>query len=123
MCAWYMEQLLERLSTIDPSGEQRQDGIEQALAVVDLSGFSPLQADLEFVCFMIDVVHNYYPRRFARILLVDAPDLFESFWKSICPLLRHYKDLAEFTTAREVGRRYFSCPDKAPPEFLKSYRV
>ena len=41
--------------------------------------------------FMIDVIHNYYPRRLARILLVDAPDLFESFWKSICPLLHHYK--------------------------------
>ena len=60
---------------------------------MDLSGFTPLQADLEFVCFMIDVIHNYYPRRLARILLVDAPDVFESFWKGVCPLLHHYKDL------------------------------
>ena len=66
--------------------------IEQAIAVVDLNGFSPMQADLEFVCFVVDVIHNYYPRRFARVLMVDAPQMFESFWRSVCPMLHHYQD-------------------------------
>ena len=96
MCTWYMEQLLDRLQTLEPSSPSSEDAqVEQALAIVDLSGFTPLQADLEFVCFMIDVIHNYYPRRLARILLVDAPDLFETFWKSVCPLLHHYKDSSD----------------------------
>lgn len=91
MCAWYMERVMDKLCTIEPAGSDEQ--IEQAIAVVDLNGFSPLQADLEFVCFMVDVIHNYYPRRFARVLLVDAPQMFESFWRSVCPMLHHYQEL------------------------------
>ena len=93
MCAWYMERVLDKLRTLEPSGApEEQMEIEQAIAVIDLNGFSPLQADLEFVCFMVDVIHNYYPRRFARILLVDAPQMFESFWRPVCPMLHHYQD-------------------------------
>lgn len=122
MCAWYMERVLDKLRTLEPSGApEEQMEIEQAIAVIDLNGFSPLQADLEFVCFMVDVIHNYYPRRFARILLVDAPQMFESFWRSVCPMLHHYQDLAEFTTASEVCRRYFA-PQQAPPELMRSFR-
>ena len=119
MCTWYMEQLLERLSIMEPSesSESSSDRVEQALAIVDLSGFTPLQADLEFVCFMIDVIHNYYPRRLARILLVDAPDLFESFWKSICPLLHHYKDAtgrhAPSGSVHQSSRAVPKCQDLA----------
>ncbi|CAJ1437247.1 unnamed protein product [Effrenium voratum] len=122
MCAWYMERILDRLVTKEPKDGDEMGPNEQAIAVVDLNGFSPLQADLEFVCFMVDVIHNYYPRRFGKVLLVDAPDLFESFWRSVCPMLHHYQDLAEFTTASEVCRRFFA-PGQAPPELQRSYRV
>ena len=88
MCAWYMERVMDKLSTLEPEMEPE---IEQAIAVVDLNGFSPLQADLEFVCFVVDVIHNYYPRRFARVLMVDAPQIFQSFWSSVCPMLHHYQ--------------------------------
>mmetsp|Transcript_19318 Transcript_19318/g.40410 ORF Transcript_19318/g.40410 Transcript_19318/m.40410 type:complete len:604 (-) Transcript_19318:121-1932(-) len=118
MCAWYMERVMDKLKTLEPEMEPE---IEQAIAIVDLNGFSPMQADLEFVCFVVDVIHNYYPRRFARVLMVDAPQMFESFWRSVCPMLHHYQDLAEFTTASEVCRRYFA-PDQAPPELTRSFR-
>eukprot|EP00930_Biecheleria_cincta_P070958 TRINITY_DN58518_c0_g1_i1.p1 TRINITY_DN58518_c0_g1~~TRINITY_DN58518_c0_g1_i1.p1 ORF type:complete len:652 (-),score=95.60 TRINITY_DN58518_c0_g1_i1:215-2143(-) len=123
MCAWYMERMLDRVAMTEPlervqSASSSTEQVEQALAVVDLSGFSPLQADFDFVCFMIEVMHNYYPGRFARVLLVDAPDIFESFWKSVSPLLHRYKDLADFISAREVCRRYFAA-GLAPPELQR----
>lgn len=89
MCAWYMERVMDKLKTLEPEMEPE---IEQAIAIVDLNGFSPMQADLEFVCFVVDVIHSYYPRRFARVLMVDAPQMFESFWRSVCPMLHHYQD-------------------------------
>jgi len=92
--------------------------VEQALGVIDLRGFSPLQADVEFVHFMITVLHDYYPDRFARILLVDAPSGFASFWDKVRPLLHRYSNLADFVTAEEACQRYFT-PGTAPTELMQ----
>merc|ERR1712216_865986 len=113
MCAWYMEQTLERLQMVQPSSSEDDEEVgqhppEQALGIFDLRGFSPLQADLEFAYFLVEVIHNYYPGRFARILLFDAPEAFKVFWDSIRPLLHRYAELAHFVSAREVGRDYFA---------------
>ena len=50
MCAWYMERVLDKLRTLEPSSaeDEQIEPIEQAIAIIDLNGFSPLQADLEF---------------------------------------------------------------------------
>jgi len=87
---------------------------EQALGIVDLRGFSVEQADLQFAYFLIEVLHEYYPGRFGRVLLVDAPPVFVSFWESIKPMLHRYATLCGFVGRRDV-RRYFAdgeCPDE-----------
>lgn len=131
MCAWFMERMMDRLATAEPpkpatsesdaSGDLAEEAapfeaVEQALGIIDLQGFSPLQADLEFAVFLVQALHDYYPGRFARILLVDAPDIFRSFWENVRPLLHRYATLADFVTAEEVRSRYFYKPDLAPAE-------
>jgi len=135
MCAWFMERTMDRLATEDPrqllegtgseglvggSGSEESRGsehedVEQALGIIDLQNFSPLQADLDFAVFLVQALHDYYPGRFGRILLVDAPVVFKSFWENVRPLLHRYAVLADFVTAREVCSRYFA-PGKAPVE-------
>lgn len=126
MCAWFMEQALEKLATVEPPvrdasraarrGLQSTVPAEQALGIFDLRGFSPLQWDPEFVLFLIDALYNYYPGRVARVLLVGAPAVFSQFWETVRPLLGRYAALADFVSPEDVRRRYFA-PGHAPPEF------
>lgn len=117
MCAWFMERALDQLSTKSPDPEnERPEQPEQALGIFDLRGFSPLQADLEFARFLVDTLYIYYPGRFGRLLLVDAPPGFAEFWETMRPLLHRYAALAEFVTAKEVVQLYFE-PGCAPAEF------
>mmetsp|Transcript_10485 Transcript_10485/g.32546 ORF Transcript_10485/g.32546 Transcript_10485/m.32546 type:complete len:331 (+) Transcript_10485:154-1146(+) len=125
MFAWCMERTLERLDTMEPPSDTGTDPagppsdeepVEQALGIIDLRGFSPLQADLEFATFLVEALYIYYPGRFGRILMVDAPDVFGNFWDSVRPLLRRYASLTDFVTADEVRQRYFA-PGHAPEEF------
>ncbi|CAE8632145.1 unnamed protein product [Polarella glacialis] len=123
MCAWFMEQMLDRLDTVPPPSaglpQRSSEATEQALGIFDLRGFSPLQADVEFAKFLVDVLYSYYPSRFGRVLLVDAPDVFSSFWETIRPLLHRYSLLVEFVSASDVRRLYFA-PGLAPEEFQDS---
>lgn len=127
MCAWFLEQTMDKLATLDPParpnevGSRRAPGtsgaqpVEQALGIFDLRGFSPMQADMEFATFLVQAIHSYYPGRFGRILLVDAPDIFRSFWQNVRPLLHRYASLADFVSAQEVCDKYFA-PGEAPSE-------
>jgi len=137
MCAWFMERALDKLDLVDPPplgcGDATRDTtavlvagdassaeapVEQALGVFDLRGFSPLQADLEFAKFLVEALHEYYPGRFGRVLFVDAPEVFSSFWDNVRPLLRKYASLIEFVSAEEVRRCYFA-PGCEPPELVR----
>eukprot|EP00929_Paragymnodinium_shiwhaense_P007629 TRINITY_DN111538_c0_g1_i1.p1 TRINITY_DN111538_c0_g1~~TRINITY_DN111538_c0_g1_i1.p1 ORF type:complete len:721 (-),score=86.84 TRINITY_DN111538_c0_g1_i1:262-2376(-) len=135
MCVWTLERLLDRLATVEPPqseaslphGEQhnthaastrrQSEGpqVEQALGVLDLSEFSPLQADVEFASFALVVLHKYYPMRLARILMVDAPEVFEGFFEGIRPFLHRYADRIDFVSADYAKTHYFA-PGEAPPE-------
>jgi len=136
MCTWFMERTMDKLSTVlppssgesdgDVGGHHAEDGVasedgevvEQALGIIDLKNFSPLQADLEFATFLVQALHDYYPGRFARILLVDSPSIFVSFWENVRPLLHRYAFLADFVSADEVCSRYFE-PGTAPTELQR----
>merc|ERR1712113_121916 len=85
-----------------PCGVAGAPPIEQAIGIFDLRGFSPMQADMELASFIVRAIRVYYPRRFARILFVDAPEIFSGFWDSLRPLLRHYAILVEFISAKDV---------------------
>lgn len=127
MCAWFMERTLDKLEMVAPPGSdhaiisgagRKKEPVEQALGIFDLRGFSPLQADLEFATFLVELLHLYYPGRFGRILFIEAPEVFGSFWDTVRPLLGHYASLADFVTLDEVRRHYFA-PGHMPEELQR----
>ncbi|CAE8621715.1 unnamed protein product [Polarella glacialis] len=125
MCAWFMEQALDRLAMEGPEAQaQTQEGqrkAEQALGIFDVRDFSPLNIDPDFVSFLIDALYNYYPSRVSRVLFVGAPELFRGFWATaVRPLLGRYAALADFVSVEEVRDQYFA-PGKAPPDFQSDF--
>lgn len=131
MCAFFMERAMDQLGTLEPPLQPIQDGgrrfaegeapstqPEQALGIFDVRDFSPLQADLEFAGFLINMLHSYYPGRTGRVLFVGAPKVFKDFWAGLQPVLGRYAALADFVTVEEVQRRYFA-EGMAPVEFQR----
>jgi len=92
-------------------------GGEQIVGIFDLRGFEvPRNADFAFAAFMVEAFFEYYPRRVAQVLLVDAPWVFQPAWAVIKPLMRKYAALVRFVSTEELRREFFT-PGTLPPDF------
>ncbi|RHN63488.1 putative CRAL-TRIO lipid binding domain, CRAL/TRIO domain-containing protein [Medicago truncatula] len=80
LCVFLIEKALSKL----PTGE------EQILAIFDLRGFGPENADFKFLAFLFNVFYNYYPNRLSQVLFVDAPAVFKPFWRLMKKLLKSH---------------------------------
>lgn len=77
--------ILYNLETAIKTGEER--GTEQMCLVFDLSGFGPKSMDYEVVRRLIELLANYYPERLGLVLLLNAPSIFNVFWRFIRPYI------------------------------------
>lgn len=57
------------------------EGCETVLAVFDMRGFGPLNADLLLARFLVDLFFEYYPRRLGHVAVVASPWVFEPVWQ------------------------------------------
>lgn len=94
------------------------DGCETILAVFDLRGFGPLNADLNLVKFLVDLFFVYYPRRLGQVLVVEAPWIFDPVWQVIKPWLRKYAGLVRFIRIQDLKTEYFN-KSTLPSLFVK----
>ncbi|KAL6761132.1 CRAL-TRIO domain-containing protein [Haematococcus lacustris] len=92
-------------------------GGEQILGIFDLRDFQvPRNSDFLFARFMVEAFFEYYPRRVAQVLFVEAPWMFQPAWAAIQPLMRKYAALVRFVTKEELAREYFA-PNTTPDDF------
>ncbi|GFH29899.1 CRAL-TRIO domain-containing protein [Haematococcus lacustris] len=103
---------------IDQAIAQAQSaGGEQILGIFDLRDFQvPRNSDFLFARFMVEAFFEYYPRRVAQVLFVEAPWMFQPAWAAIQPLMRKYAALVRFVSKEELAREYFT-PNTTPDEF------
>lgn len=71
ICALVAEEALEKMP----------EGCETVLAVFDMRGFGPLNADLLLARFLVDLFFEYYPRRLGHVAVVEAPWVFQPVWE------------------------------------------
>ncbi|GMH32527.1 hypothetical protein BSKO_00361 [Bryopsis sp. KO-2023] len=108
LCVLTAEQALEKLP---------EDG-DTVLAIFDLRGFGPLNADLVLVRFLVDLFFVYYPRRLGQVLVVDSLWAFEPVWQAVKPWLKKYSALVRFVSSEQLRREYF-LPNTIPPTFRR----
>lgn len=105
MCVYYIERAIEA----------RPDGVDTVIGIFDLRGFGPRNADFKFVRFLIEAFFNFYPRRAAEVLMVDAPFAFMAPYEMVKPALGKYGNLIKFVS-RDRVRQYFEA-GKVPIDF------
>jgi hypothetical protein len=105
LCAFYIERAIEA----------RPEGVETVIGIFDLRGFGLKNADFGFVGFLIEAFFNFYPKRAAEVLMVDAPLAFMGPYELMTPALGKYGNLIKFVSVSQV-RQYFS-PATLPPDF------
>lgn len=101
---------------IEKALSQLQPGEEKILGIFDLRGFTSKNGDLKFVKFLVDVFFNYYPKRLAQVLFVEAPFIFQPGWNMVKPWLKSYASLVRFCSANVVRDEYFT-KDTVPQDF------
>ena len=106
LCVYYIEKAIEA----------RPDGIDTVIGIFDLKGFGLQNADFVFVKFLIDAFFNFYPRRAAEVLMVDAPLAFMAPYEAIKPALGKYGNLIKFVSRHRL-RQYFEA-GKVPSDFV-----
>jgi len=93
--------ILYSLETAISTGEK--NGIEQVCFVFDLSGFGRKSMDYEVVKRLFLLLANYYPERLGQVLLLNAPKVFNVFWRVISP----YIDPVTFKKIQFVSKNVF----------------
>jgi hypothetical protein len=101
---------------IERAIEARPQGVDTVIGIFDLRGFGLQNADFTFVRFLIEAFFDFYPRRAAEVLMVDAPIAFMAPYEMIKPTLGKYGNLIKFVSRAQV-RQYFA-PGTAPEDFL-----
>ena len=93
------------------------DGDEAViLGIMDLRDFRARNADIGYAKFLVDVFFSFYPRRLGRVLLVDAPLIFQPPWQVVKPLLGKYAKLVKFISSKELDS-YFDSREDLPKTF------
>jgi len=107
--------ILYSLERAIKTGEEH--GVEQVCLVFDLSGFGTKNMDYEAVKRLFMLLANYYPERLGQVLLLNAPGVFNVFWRVIRP----YIDPVTFKKIQFVSKGALSDfiePALLPPEVI-----
>eukprot|EP00445_Apocalathium_hangoei_P011962 CAMPEP_0203868750 /NCGR_PEP_ID=MMETSP0359-20131031/17295_1 /ASSEMBLY_ACC=CAM_ASM_000338 /TAXON_ID=268821 /ORGANISM="Scrippsiella Hangoei, Strain SHTV-5" /LENGTH=360 /DNA_ID=CAMNT_0050787227 /DNA_START=59 /DNA_END=1141 /DNA_ORIENTATION=+ len=80
---------------------QRYQSSDQICLVFDLSGFGSKSMDIEVVKRLFLALARFYPERLGRVLLWNAPVIFNGFWQLISPFI----DPVSFRKIKFVGEQ------------------
>ncbi|KAJ9519999.1 hypothetical protein QJQ45_014725 [Haematococcus lacustris] len=67
--------------------------IDQAIAQAQAAGGEQILGIFDLRDFQVEAFFEYYPRRVAQVLFVEAPWMFQPAWAAIQPLMRKYAAL------------------------------
>jgi len=80
-----MNLILYNMETAIKTGEER--GVEQICFVCDLAGFGSKNMDYEVTTRLLSLLSDCYPERLGQILLLNAPTIFNVFWRVVRPCI------------------------------------
>ncbi|KAI9140808.1 CRAL-TRIO domain-containing protein [Paraphysoderma sedebokerense] len=111
------EELVAHLKlTTETTPLMLQHPVDQGTLVFNMEGIGPKNMDLVFTKNFIQLLDNYYPESLGQGLILNAPWLFNGFWRLIRPLLNPViQSKIQFISNSELSN--FIDPSNIPVSF------